>query len=117
MTINSNHNHLFTDLDESEMAATTGGTNAAFLDRWAARAIKGNPNIGRIVQRVVNDYETRALNTTNVAKWFATTSPANAAAWRSLAPAALNYINSGGAVAVKNPATLAAARSFLGNIV
>ncbi|NJL90555.1 MAG: hypothetical protein HC916_12765 [Coleofasciculaceae cyanobacterium SM2_1_6] len=107
--------HLFIDLDAAAMAATTGGTNTVFLDRWAARTLAGTPNIGRIVQRVINDYEKGTLNSNAIINWFTTTSPAKVNAWKSLAPAALNYLNSGGATGL-NPAALAAAQNFLSNI-
>ncbi len=107
--------NLFTDLDEAAMAATTGGTNTAFLDRWAARTLAGTPNLDRIVQRIIKDYEKGTLNSRAIINWFATTSPANVNAWKSLAPAALNYLNSRGATGL-NPAALAAAQNFLSNI-
>jgi hypothetical protein len=107
--------NLFTNLDEATMAATTGGTNTMFLDRWAARTLAGTPNINRIVRRIINDYERGTLNSNAVINWFTTTSPVKVNAWKSLAPTALNYLNSGGAAGL-NPAAITAAQNFLSNI-
>ncbi len=115
MTEHSNLN-LYTDLDASEMGAITGGINSIFLDRWAARTIAGTPNIARIVQRVINDSQKGALNSSLIGNWIATTSTANIGAWRSLAPIALNYLNSGAAAGIA-PTTLATAQNFLKNII
>jgi hypothetical protein len=114
MTNNLQLNNLFTDLDEAGMESTTGGrvTNR-FLNRWAARVIAGNPNLGRISQRFVNESYLGNLKSARVTNWSASTTNANKAAWKAAAPLVSGYLDSGAPIAGLTSAATTSVRSFL----
>jgi hypothetical protein len=114
MTTNLQSNALFTDLDEAGMESITGGAiSSAFLNRWAARVTAGTPNLGRISQRLVNEFYRGGLTTASVTTWSAGTTEANRAAWKAAAPLVSNYLGSGAAIAGLTPAATTAVRAYL----
>ncbi len=108
-------NNFFVELTESEMATTTGGTvSSTFLNRWAARVRNGNPNLGRISQRLVNEFYKSGLTSTTVSTWSATATAADKSAWKTAAPLVSTYLTSGVPIAGATPAAVAGVRTYLG---
>jgi len=111
---NNNLDGLFVELTESDMAATAGGAvTATFLNRWAARVRNGNPNLGRISQRLVNEFYKGGLTSSSVTNWSATATTDDKAAWKAAAPLVSSYLTSGNAIAGATSAAVSAVRSYL----
>ena len=105
----------FTDLSDTEMAATTGGSQFprlptvdmdqvnkfVFLRRWEARFNAGNPNLPLVAQRLINGY----YKGTNKPEYIS-----RFAGWRNFAPQIFNFLpfTAGG-----TPAAINSAASFL----
>jgi len=109
---NNNLDSLFTELNTSEMATTTGGVSRRFLNRWAGRTIAGTPNLPRIAQRLVNSYYKGNLTASSQQRWAANASDANKAAWKLAAPL-VNVALTSVPIAGVNSASVGAVRSFL----
>jgi hypothetical protein len=109
-----NLDKLFVELNESDMAATTGGVSAKFLNRWAARFTLGTANLTRIDQRLVNAFYKGTLTKSSLQRWEAraTTTPAAVAAWKQGAPSLVNTLSSGNIVGATSGA-INAVTSFL----
>lgn len=108
-------NNLFVELTESEMETTTGGVvSGTFLNRWAARVRNGNPNLGRISQRLVNEFYKGGLTSASVSSWSATATTADKSAWKTAAPLVSAYLTSGAPIAGATSAAVAGVRTYLG---
>ncbi len=106
---------LFMELSDADMAATTGGTvSTTFLNRWAARVRNGNPDLGRISQRLVNEFYKGGLTPASVSTWSATASAADKSAWKTAAPLVSSYLTSGAAIAGSTTAAVSGVRTYLG---
>jgi len=111
---NNNLDGLFVELQESEMAATTGGVvTTTFLNRWAARVRNGNPNLGRISQRLVNEFYRGGLTSTSVSTWSAGASANDRAAWKTAAPLVSNFLTSGAPIVGATTAAVSGVRTYL----
>lgn len=106
---------LFMELSDADMAATTGGTvSTTFLNRWAARVRNGNPDLGRISQRLVNEFYKGGLTPASVSTWSATATAADKSAWKTAAPLVSTYLTSGAAIAGATTGAVSAVRTYLG---
>ena len=111
---NNNLDGLFVELTESAMAATAGGAiTTTFLNRWAARVRNGNPNLGRISQRLVNEFYKGGLTSSSVSNWSATAAANDKAAWKTAAPLVSSFLTSGNPIAGATPAAISAVQSYL----
>ncbi len=110
----------FTDLSDTEMAATTGGSMVRdlpmpdidqvnkflFLRRWEARFNAGNPNLPLVAQRLINGY----YKGTNKAEYAGAFTISSGAGWKNFAPQIFNFLpfTAGG-----TPEAINSAASFL----
>lgn len=87
----------FTDLSDTEMAATTGGFRTVdidqvnkfvFLRRWEARFNAGNPNLPLVAQRLINGY----YKGTNKPEYVGPFKISSGTGWRNFAPQIFNFL-------------------------
>ena len=109
---NNNLDSLFTELNTSEMATTTGGVSQVFLNRWAKRTIAGTPNLPRIAQRLVNIYHKGTLTASSKQTWAANATDADKAAWKRAAPLVSSTLTSV-PIAGATSSSIGAVQSFL----